>query len=124
MAKQVFSFETDREKDLQAVAEAMALCTVGLESGCCNPLKCEKCETHKEIELCFNELPACDRLRVKQIAANRGQYYRFMIGEKKTIGKSVKYGASVLAQGVGMALAITAGIALFIWVVTRPLVWF
>lgn len=121
MSKQVFSFETDREKDLHAVAEAMALCRVSLEKGCCSPLQCQHCETHKEIELCFNELPACDRLRVKQVAADRSQFWRFRTGEKKTIGDSVKYGASVIAQGVGMAVAIVAGVALFIWVVTWPL---
>ena len=124
MAKQVFSFETDREKDLHAVAEAMALCRVSLERECCNPLMCEKCEMRKEIELCFNELPACDRLRVKQIAAERSHFWRYRIGEKKTIGDSVKYGASVLAQGVGMALAIAAGVGVFIWIVTRVLFMF
>lgn len=123
MAKQVFSFETDREKDLETLGLARAFCNLAVEYGSCNPLHCANCETGKCIEQCMNELPACDRLKVQQITMFKEYTWRARFGKrgKEAVKESIKDIGHGLAVGLGaillggIILAIPLGVLALLW---------
>ncbi len=63
--RQVFSLETEREKDLQTLGMAVALCEFRKRRKICREAECPSCKTRQEIDTCMEQLPACDSLRVE-----------------------------------------------------------
>ena len=80
MTRHVFSMDMDRDSDLCAIAETAAMCQLKLESGSCRKGECRTCETAHELELCARALPACDSLRVKNLAQGFYQRRKFQYG--------------------------------------------
>ena len=122
--RQVFSVETEREKDLQAVADTMASCQLKLDYKMCHPFECETCETYRELEACRRELCACDSLKVKQQAVASYRIMRFSFGLGERGGKvknALKEAGSAALTGVGMLLACLAVLAFFVWAATLPI---
>ena len=78
--KQVFSMETERDKDLMTLAETLVSCQLKRKSGSCRKSSCPTCQTYGELDLCMRQLPACDSLRVKHLAQELYSYREFQYG--------------------------------------------
>lgn len=120
--KHVFSMETEREKDLQTLADTLAFCMYKKDRGICRDSKCENCATRSELESCMEQLPACDSLRVKQLGFQSYSALAFTYGAKRS-ARDVAAGAAktvlqLIGQTVGILLLVvlaTAFMALPIW---------
>ena len=66
--RHVFSMETEREKDLQALAETIVNCQLRRKAKSCRDNDCGRCPTYAHLERCMAELPSCDTLRVRNMA--------------------------------------------------------
>ena len=124
--RHVFSMETEREKDLQTLAETIVLCKLKLEQGGCVESSCKKCSTYAELEMCLRELPACDNLRVKNMAQELYELKRFQYGEgdRKPSFNKEKFIKEAKEIGIVSAQMVAAvfGIIIFAGVVVR-LMW-
>lgn len=99
--KHVFSMETEREKDLQTLAETIVLCQLKMKKGSCAPAACARCGTYHELERCMAELPACDSLRVKNMAQELYGLKEFQYGlNKPSLKESVREWLDAIGIGI------------------------
>lgn len=68
MDKTTFSLETDRDKDIETLAEAKANCYCYKQYNMCQ-VPCEQCTTQSKIQACYKALAVCDQLRVDNLYA-------------------------------------------------------
>ena len=124
--RHVFSMETEREKDLQTLAETIVLCKLKLEQGGCVESGCKKCSTYAELEMCLRELPACDNLRVKNMAQGLYEQKRFQYGAdgRKPLFNKEKFIKEAKEAGiaVGQVIAAIFGVIILGGVVVRLMV--
>ena len=125
--RHVFSMDMDRDADLYTLAETAVMCRLKMESGSCKRGMCASCETRHELESCMSALPACDSLRVKNIAQDLYGKKRFQYGlDKPTrqesweeIKDAIKVGAITLLE-VAVVVALGAGSVFgLIWLCNR-----
>ena len=112
--RQVFSLETEREKDLQTLGTAVALCEYRKRAKVCRKSECEACKTGQELRTCMEQLPACDSLRVEQLAME--SYAMLEFGSplaKPSIGQRALHAGATVLQGVALTAAYAAGIVGF-----------
>lgn len=102
--KHVFSMETDREKDLQTLADTMAFCEFKKDRGICGKGKCLGCATRSELESCLAQLPACDSLRVKQLGFQSYSALVFTYGAKRSPGEAAAETAVTVVKSAGQAI--------------------
>ena len=81
--RHVFSMETEREKDLRTLAETIVMCQLKRSGGRCRESDCGRCATYHDLGRCMDELPACDALRVKNLAQELYGLRRFQYGMDK-----------------------------------------
>ena len=107
--KHVFSMETEREKDLQTLAETIVSCQLKRKGRFCNSSRCADCPTLWELDACMKQLPACDSLRVKNLAQELYSLRAFQYGLDKPsaryilreTGKCILWAIAILAVTVG-----------------------
>ena len=85
--KHVFSMEMDRESDLQTLAETIVMCQLKRRGGMCRKSECSGCATQHDLEKCMDALPACDTLRVKNMAQDLYDVRKFQYGMDEPRGK-------------------------------------
>lgn len=89
--RHVFSMETEREKDLRTLAETIVMCQLKRKRGSCSPSACGECGTYRDLERCMGELPACDTLRVKNMAQELYGLRKFQYGmDKPSFRESIR----------------------------------
>ena len=108
--RQVFSLETEREKDLQTLGTAIATCEFRKRRKICRASECLACSTRRELDCCLEQLPACDSLRVKQLAMESYVMLEYRHGPAKpSLGRRALHAGALVAQGVGLAAVYIAG---------------
>lgn len=108
--RQVFSLETEREKDLQTLGTAVALCEFRKRRKICRAGECPSCRTGHELQACMEQLPSCDSLRVEQLAMESYAMLEYRHGPAKpSLGKRALHAGALAAQGVGILAACLAG---------------
>lgn len=113
--RHVFSMETEREKDLQTLAETIVLCQLKREKGSCARSSCQACATYAELEMCLRELPACDNLRVKNMAQALYELKAFQYGhdDRKPFKEKAIECLKIAGIVVGGIVGISVGAILF-----------
>ncbi len=86
--KSTIAFESYHERDIQALARARSDCIGHLVYGACKYSDCANCATFKKLNACYNQLSACDQLRVDTLVrryggleADRSIKLRFFMGD-------------------------------------------
>ena len=118
--KHVFSMEMDRESDLQTLAETIVMCQLKRRGGMCRKSECSGCATQHDLEKCMDALPACDTLRVKNMAQDLYDVRKFQYGMDEPRGKEKLREWGEAAVGgivmlVGCSLVAAAIIVPFYW---------
>lgn len=100
--KHVFSMEMERESDLQTLAETIVMCQLKKRGGMCRKSECSECATQHDLERCMDALPACDKLRVKNMAQDLYGVKKFQYGMDEPRGKEKlrEWGEAAVALGV------------------------
>ncbi len=112
--RQVFSLETEREKDLQTLGMAVALCEFRKRRKECRGHDCPACKTGQELQVCMEQLPACDSLRVEQLAIDSYAMLEYRHGlAKPSLGRRALHAGALVAQGAGLLAAYLAGAICF-----------
>lgn len=109
--KHVFSMDTERDKDLATLAETLVMCQLKRKSGACGEGACRVCQTCLELEQCMAQLPACDSLRVKNMAQELYGYREFQYGLDKPSGKKAAAAAALKALGIAAAAVAIGALA-------------
>ena len=112
--RQVFSLETEREKDLQTLGMAVASCEFRKRRKICRAGECPSCRTGQELRTCMEQLPSCDSLRVEQLAMESYAMLEYRHGPAKpSLGRRALHAGALAAQGVGLAAVYIAGVVGF-----------
>ena len=125
--KHVFSMETEREKDLQTLAETIVNCQLRRKANACSDIDCGRCSTYEELARCMNELPACDSLRVRNMVQELYGYKEFQYGLDRRravdvavdVARAVAVGAGMAAASIGWALLIAVPVIIALAIMAR-----
>lgn len=100
--KHAFSMWMDRGTDLSTLADTLASCSLRRDRGECGKEMCTLCPTKVRLMDCMEQLPACDRLFVENMA--RHQY-----GRMAYLGGPLWRGAGAVLKDVGRTTAAVIG---------------
>lgn len=119
--KHVFSMEMERESDLQTLAETIVMCQLKKRGGMCRKSECSGCATQHDLERCMDALPACDKLRVKNMAQDLYGVKKFQHGMDEPRGKEAlrEWGEAAVTLVVTLVEGLLVSAAMI-----APICWF